>query len=219
MPSASACLWLGTLSFLPLTLATDGYLVVHHDVWPGADGWESNRPLAVTTCDTLGSMLGGYGVFGSGAYAQKTFNLTGWEQSEVRAGIGAEHLAWACAHLAGADAARPLWRLEAAVRMTGGGAVQPRLPRLYGSHAHEGVASRGVWPAPTRHTRGQQRGDICWVIPMSRVGGVRFQMHARCHLQQCKTDRSADWRRWRCPQAPFLSRRGRPLMRRRRRRG
>ena len=143
----------------------------------------------------------------------------GWEQSEVRAGIGAEHLAWACAHLAGADAARPLWRLEAAVRMTGGGAVQPRLPRLYGSHAHEGVASRGAWPAPTRHTRGQQRGDICWVIPMSRVGGVRFQMHARCHLQQCKTDRSADWRRWRCPQAPFLSRRGRPLMRRRRRRG
>ena len=39
----------------------------------------------------------------------------------MRAGISAEHLAWACAHLAGADAARPLWRLEAAVRMTGGG--------------------------------------------------------------------------------------------------
>ena len=35
----------------------------------------SCRPT-VTTCGDLGSMLGGYGVFGSGAYIEKTFDLS-----------------------------------------------------------------------------------------------------------------------------------------------
>ena len=48
-----------------------------HERWPGATGWsgvpDPNLPSTQTVCGGLGSMLGGYGQFGPGAYAEKTF--------------------------------------------------------------------------------------------------------------------------------------------------
>ena len=60
----------------PLAPSTTWPLVAN-DTWPGATGWSSNRALTVTTCGSLGAMLGGYNVFGSGAYVEKTFDLSG----------------------------------------------------------------------------------------------------------------------------------------------
>ena len=46
---------------------------VLHDRWPGATGWTGTANASVvTTCGALGTALGGYGVFGAGAYAEKT---------------------------------------------------------------------------------------------------------------------------------------------------
>ena len=56
--------------------ASPGWTLVAHDRWPGATSWSSNRALTITTCASLGAMLGGYNVFGNGAYAQKTFDLS-----------------------------------------------------------------------------------------------------------------------------------------------
>ena len=68
----------------PATLAADAaagasstWPLAANDTWPGATGWSSNRALTVTTCGSLGAMLGGYNVFGSGAYVEKTFDLSG----------------------------------------------------------------------------------------------------------------------------------------------
>ena len=53
-----------------------GSTLVAHDSFPGATGWSSNVPLTVTSCGALGLMLGGYGVFGSGAAIEKTFDVS-----------------------------------------------------------------------------------------------------------------------------------------------
>ena len=50
--------------------------LVFHDSWPGATRWTSNfHPLTVSSCGSLGTMLGGSGVFGSG-YVEKIFDLS-----------------------------------------------------------------------------------------------------------------------------------------------
>ena len=43
------------------------------DRWPGATGWSGSASLAITNCDVLGTMLGGYQVLGSSDYVEKTF--------------------------------------------------------------------------------------------------------------------------------------------------
>ena len=46
-----------------------------HDRWPGATGWTGTANASkVTTCGALGTALGGYGVFGAGAYAEKALS-------------------------------------------------------------------------------------------------------------------------------------------------
>ena len=45
---------------------------VYEDRWPGATGW-SGTSLAVTTCSTLGTMLGGYQVLDATSHVEKTF--------------------------------------------------------------------------------------------------------------------------------------------------
>jgi len=44
------------------------------DHWPGAVGW-SGTSSELSTCGTLGTMVGGYGLFGPDAYVEKTFPL------------------------------------------------------------------------------------------------------------------------------------------------
>ena len=58
-----------------------GWTVASVDTFPGATGWASNRRLDVTRCGVHGSMLGGHGVFGGGAYIEKTFDLSGVRES------------------------------------------------------------------------------------------------------------------------------------------
>ncbi|EOD05449.1 hypothetical protein EMIHUDRAFT_199199 [Emiliania huxleyi CCMP1516] len=58
-----------------------GWTVASVDTFPGATGWASNRRLDVTHCGVHGSMLGGHGVFGGGAYIEKTFDLSGVRES------------------------------------------------------------------------------------------------------------------------------------------
>jgi len=44
-----------------------------HALWPGATGWTSNVAIAETTCGELGTLVGGYGVFGAGSYIEKKY--------------------------------------------------------------------------------------------------------------------------------------------------
>ena len=43
------------------------------DRWPEATGWRSSTPLRVTNCGVLGTMAGGYQVFGANDFVEKAF--------------------------------------------------------------------------------------------------------------------------------------------------
>ena len=47
---------------------------VDHALWPGAVGWVSNVAIAESNCGELGSMAGGFQVFGHGDYIEKTYS-------------------------------------------------------------------------------------------------------------------------------------------------
>ena len=49
---------------------------VDHALWPGAAGWVSNVAIVETSCGELGSMVGGFQVFGHGDYIEKTYHFS-----------------------------------------------------------------------------------------------------------------------------------------------
>ena len=50
----------------------------------GVDGWTSNVDgLATTRCAGLGSILGGAGMLGQGAYVEKVFDLSTYPHAEL----------------------------------------------------------------------------------------------------------------------------------------
>ena len=55
---------------MPPGFAEQSYLT---DTWPGASGW-TGSPQTVTTCGSYGSIVGGWNVWGSGTYLQKTIS-------------------------------------------------------------------------------------------------------------------------------------------------
>ena len=53
----------------------------------GAAGWASNAGTNITSCGSLGQMIGGLNNYGAGAWLHRTFDLSGFPHTEVRADI------------------------------------------------------------------------------------------------------------------------------------
>ena len=49
------------------------WTLIGTDSWPGATGWVSNVAIAESTCGELGSLVGGFEIFGMGDYIEKTY--------------------------------------------------------------------------------------------------------------------------------------------------
>jgi hypothetical protein len=62
--------------FLANLATTSQWWQIAHDTWPGATGWSSNYNMAESSCGAFGPILGGYQLFGAGAYVEKTFDLS-----------------------------------------------------------------------------------------------------------------------------------------------
>jgi len=74
---APATLLVGLLSILSLSADFDNFD-------DGTDGWTSNiNELATTACAGLGSILGGAGILGQGAYVEKVFDLSTFPHAEL----------------------------------------------------------------------------------------------------------------------------------------